>query len=240
MDQPEQKLVAEMARGAKLLFDNAEALFNEAEVLGMQGHFARALCLHQVSMEECSKIDLLGKAVVSVVLGLPVDLEKLTKLMAQHKVKNFNNAYFIGATDAEREARKSGEWDKARELFRAQQAAFHREVNDNKNASLYVDYVNGRFVAPSERISETLAVQTQQLNGFFLQHASLHIRLLQRFIDEPGLVESRLKTFMASIQELRKVPRSEVEDRFTELLETMAGSIPEGDATPPRDEEPPV
>jgi AbiV family abortive infection protein len=227
MDKYDRNLFAEMARGAKLLFDNAEALYNEAQLLGTQGHFARALCLHQVSMEECSKIDLLGAAVVGMLVGHPIDLEKLSKRMAQHKVKNYNNAYFMSATDAERDARKSGDWATARKLFRLQQEAFHTALNDNKNASLYVDFVEGRFVTPSERVSETLATQTQQMNGFFLNHGSLHVRLLQRFIDEPDLLEGRLKTLLTSFQGLQEIAPAEREDRLMELLETMAGKIPE-------------
>ncbi len=227
MDQSDRNLLAEIVCGAKLLFDNAEALYNEAQVLGMQGHFARALYLHQISMEECSKVDLLGAAATAMLLGKPIDLEKLTKRMAQHKVKNYNNAYFMSATDAERSARKTGDWDTARELFRRQQEAFHSERNDNKNASLYVDFVNGRFVGPEERISEMLAVQTQHLNGFFLDQASLHVRLLQRFVDEPDLVEGQLKTLLTSFQGLKEVAPSEREDMLLDLLKKMAGSVPE-------------
>jgi AbiV family abortive infection protein len=46
------------SRGAQLIFENAEALYNEAQTLGQSGSFARAAALHQISMEECAKIDL--------------------------------------------------------------------------------------------------------------------------------------------------------------------------------------
>ncbi|MGH8196375.1 MAG: AbiV family abortive infection protein [Woeseiaceae bacterium] len=51
--------VRRYADGAALIFTNAEALYDEAQLLGQAGRFARATVLHQISMEECSKIDTL-------------------------------------------------------------------------------------------------------------------------------------------------------------------------------------
>jgi hypothetical protein len=43
-----------------LIFENAESLYKEAEALRQAGFLARAAFLHQISMEECAKIDMLG------------------------------------------------------------------------------------------------------------------------------------------------------------------------------------
>lgn len=73
----EKQLLQEIVRGAQLAFENAEKLYQEAQLLGSSGAFARALTLHQISMEECSKVDMLGTAAISLVLGHPVDINKL-------------------------------------------------------------------------------------------------------------------------------------------------------------------
>jgi hypothetical protein len=46
--------VRQYSRGARLIFENAEALYNEAQTLGLAGCLARAAALHQISMEECA------------------------------------------------------------------------------------------------------------------------------------------------------------------------------------------
>jgi AbiV family abortive infection protein len=97
---------------------------------------------------------MLGAAAMSVLMGGPFDLDKLATAFRQHKVKNYNNAYMSVTTDAEREARKSGDAMRAIQVFKVQQAEIHRELNANKNASLYVDYCDGKFISPSERITE--------------------------------------------------------------------------------------
>src|SRR5262245_33920028 len=93
MKQTEKELLDAIGRGAQLTFANADALYNEAQLLGTNGAFARALTLHQISIEECSKLDMLCVAAVSLLMGHPVDLTELATKFRQHKVKNYNNAY---------------------------------------------------------------------------------------------------------------------------------------------------
>ena len=49
-----------LVRGAEKTFDNAEKLYFEAVLLAKAGSTARSLCLHQISLEECSKIEQMG------------------------------------------------------------------------------------------------------------------------------------------------------------------------------------
>ena len=55
--KPDQASLDVLACGAEKTFDNAERLFHEAELLAKGGAVARALCLHQISLEECSKVN---------------------------------------------------------------------------------------------------------------------------------------------------------------------------------------
>ena len=67
--KPNQASLDILVRGAEKTFDNAERLFREAEILANGGAVARALCLHQISLEKCSKVNNLGAWAVSLVLG---------------------------------------------------------------------------------------------------------------------------------------------------------------------------
>src|SRR5207249_12216587 len=101
MKDTDKQLLEELVRGAHLMFENAASLYNEAQLLGTNGAFARALTLHQFSIEECSKLDMVCVAATSLLMGHPVDLDELANRCRQHKVKNYNNAYISVTTDAE-------------------------------------------------------------------------------------------------------------------------------------------
>jgi hypothetical protein len=75
-----------LVRGAEKTFDNAERLFREAEILAKGGAVARSLCLHQISLEECSKVNNLGAWAVSLVLGFEVDQKKILAAFGRHAV----------------------------------------------------------------------------------------------------------------------------------------------------------
>jgi AbiV family abortive infection protein len=53
-------MISELARGAELSFENAKELFREAVILFKHGSIYRAYFLHQISIEEFGKIELIG------------------------------------------------------------------------------------------------------------------------------------------------------------------------------------
>ena len=55
--------VQALIEGASKTFANAEALYSEATILANCQAWARALVLHQISSEECAKIEMLGATV---------------------------------------------------------------------------------------------------------------------------------------------------------------------------------
>jgi AbiV len=61
--------VRTFSNGARTIFENAEALYDEAQILGQGKSFARSAALHQISMEECAKIDMLGYPATSANRG---------------------------------------------------------------------------------------------------------------------------------------------------------------------------
>ena len=95
MAEPDYSILPQLARGAALSLENAEDLYREAAVLYAHGAFSRALALHQISMEECGKIEILGGWATSYLLGLDVDSRKVQFALASHRAKNFANAYML-------------------------------------------------------------------------------------------------------------------------------------------------
>lgn len=57
----DKALLSELLRGVEKTFENAEALFREASLLAQARCLSRALFLHQISLEECGKIEILGR-----------------------------------------------------------------------------------------------------------------------------------------------------------------------------------
>jgi AbiV family abortive infection protein len=217
MKEADGGLLEELLRGAQLTFKNAESLYKEAELLGANGAFARALTLHQISIEECSKLDMVCVAATSLLMGHPVDLDELAKAFRQHKIKNYNNAYISVTTDAEREARKAGDVARAIEIFKNQQADIHRWMNTNKNASLYVDYSNGRFISPSGHVTEEVAAHIHQLNAWFLRHGANSLELLSKMAKDPDGFAVQATDFASRLEQLN-VSGGDLEEKFQELV----------------------
>lgn len=166
--------------GAEKTFANAEALFQEATILANSGAWPRALFLHQIALEECAKVDSLGAAVISVFMGHEVDLDRLRRAFRRHEYKNKANAYWLPVTENERQARDSGDFGAAREAFKQLQADFHEESNDDKNASLYVDFAEA-FTSPLDIVSEEDFAKVRGRNEEFMSIAFQHIRMLRGY-----------------------------------------------------------
>jgi AbiV family abortive infection protein len=217
MKETERRLLEELIRGSQLIFDNATTLNNEAQLLGSNGAFARALTLHQISLEECSKVEMVCFAATSLLMGHSVDINKLAAKFRQHKVKNYNNAHMSVTTEAEREATKRGDVARAIQIFKAQQADIHRSLNTNKNDSLYVDYRGGKFISPSDQITEEMATQMRELNAFFLEHGSNSLRLLNKMAKDPDAFALQATDFINRLAQL-KDSGGDLEEKFREVV----------------------
>lgn len=157
-----------LVSGAQKIVENAESLFNEARLLRANGFFIRALALHQISLEECAKIETLGAWATGLLMGHQVDMKKLETFMASHARKNRSNAYFLELSEDEERALETGDTEAAIKAFRELQEKFHVKANIAKNAALYVDFKDGKFVAPNERVTPEMAAETASLNEEFL------------------------------------------------------------------------
>jgi len=192
-----------LVRGAEKTFDNAEKLYFEAELLAKAGATARALCLHQISLEECSKIENMGAWATSLLSGLEVDQNKVLAAFRRHSSKNKSNAYMLEGSPAEKEAKARGDWETAREEFRKLQLEFHEASNDAKNASLYVDWKDGEFVSPSEQITPDLLSQIIDRNQTFLGYARNSLKMLKRLDKSPEGLQDLVVEFVKAAEKIR-------------------------------------
>lgn len=216
-----QASLSALVRGAEKTFDNAERLFFEAELLAKRGAVARALCLHQISLEECSKVNNLGVWGVSLVMGLEVDQKKVLGAFRRHSSKNKSNAYMLEGAEAENEAKLRGDLQGAVEAFKKTQAEFHEKSNEAKNASLYVDWMDGEFVAPNERITKEMLAEITERNAEFLGYAHHGLKTLKRFAASPEEMRGLLSEFSEKVEKLREAKP----DNPTEAMERLLSSF---------------
>ena len=189
--------------GAKKACANAEALFAEAKLLGEHGAIARALCLHQISLEECSKLEFLGAWSMSLVRGHELNPRRAASAFSSHTAKNKLNAYMLDPSEAELEAREKGDWAASLAEFQKTQNEFHRVSNNNKNASLYVDWTGTEFVAPVDAITVELVAEISELNERFIKHAQLQLRMFERLQSEGDVLKPELAKLMETLEGLR-------------------------------------
>jgi len=211
----------ELSRGASKAFLNAEELFQEASLLHSHGALSRALFLHQISLEECGKIEMLGVWATSLLMGFEVDLRKLSVALASHKAKSYTNAYMLPTTKEELAARENANWQGAIDAFRRHQATFHLDSNSAKNASLYVDHENGQFSAPKDKITETMVADIGRLNSEFLALVHPKVDMLLRWQRDTDEVQRMMTWFATRTEELRsQLPRNP-EQAFSILMREM-------------------
>jgi AbiV family abortive infection protein len=208
-----------LVRGAEKTFDNAEKLYFEAEVLAKAGATARALCLHQISLEECSKIENMGAWATSLLSGLEIDHNRVLASFRRHSAKNKSNAYMLEASQAERDAKARGDWEAARDEFKKLQTEFHEASNDAKNASLYVDWKDGDFVSPSEQITPEMLGQIIERNQTFLGYAFNSLKMLKRLDKSTDELQDLVVEFIAAAERMRAEKPNDLMAAGNELVQ---------------------
>ncbi len=221
----EQASLKALVSGAVKMFDNAERLFCEAELLATARGFARPLFLHQISLEECSKIKTLGAWAVSLLLGWDVNQKKVLASLGRHEAKNKLNAYMLDQYEAETEAIARGDWKAALEAFKQTQDEFHQASNQAKNGALYVDWADGEFVSPNTRITDVMLSDIRDRNATFLGYASNEIKMLRRLEQAPDVMRELLAGLVGQAEKLRK---EKPDDLFSLMDTLLAGFFEEG------------
>ncbi|WP_165645977.1 AbiV family abortive infection protein [Bordetella bronchiseptica] len=178
---PDAKELAQtLIDGLERTFLNADDLYDEAVLLTGKGAVARALLLHQISLEECGKAEMLCVAVFSLLGGAEIDMKRLTRAFSRHEAKNKANAYFLSKSASEVEAEQSNDTAAAHEAFKDLQNSFHQESNELKNASLYVNF-DGKFISPRDVINDRHLADIRQRNAEFMAMAHHKVSVLSRW-----------------------------------------------------------
>jgi hypothetical protein len=134
---------------------------------------------------------------------------------------NYANAYMLPVTKEELKARAGGDWNRSIEVFRQQQAKFHQDSNSAKNASLYVDYENGRFSAPKEKITEAMVADIARLNSQFLAITDAKVRMLSRWQSNIEEVRRTTTWFEARLEELRSQSVNNPDEMMSVIMQEM-------------------
>lgn len=214
-------LLSTLVEGARKTYRNAEDLFHEASILYDHRALNRALFLHQISLEECGKIEMLGAWATGLLVGFKVDNRKISKALANHRAKNNANSYFLPMSEAERQAHAASDVTAAVTAFSGQQSDFHNESNLAKNASLYVDFENEEFSAPSDRVTEAMVREIAHRNAEFLALTGPKVEMMLRWKRDSTNVARTLKLFCDRLEQLRKDMPSDPHKAFSALMEDI-------------------
>jgi AbiV family abortive infection protein len=207
--------------GAEKTRENATKLNDEAKILSAAGAIARAVCLHQISMEECSKVEMLAAWIMSILSGVEVDQQKVISAMSKHSAKNKNNAYFLDKSEGEKKAIAEGDWKKASDEFDRMQAIHHQQSNDLKNSSLYVNWTGEKFVSPMECITSEDLSKIAQRNSEFVGIAVGFCRVLKRLVSDPGSSRSVAQNFVKAAERLRSEMPNDPEKAMSLLFDQL-------------------
>lgn len=221
---PEQEVFAVgLIDGAQSVFENADRLFYEAGVLADVEAFPRAYLLHQISLEECGKIEMLGAAVVSFLIGMEVNVISLSKAFRRHESKNKMNAYFLPLSDDEGVAEKNNDVAAAVGAFKMVQDEFHQESNRLKNSSLYVDF-DDAFTSPVDVISQDDYEKIRELNAKFMGLTNIKVQMLSRWRgDLKSAIKEAQEIFeLINDENLGKKSIVEVRDAISQRLKDIA------------------
>ena len=225
--------IEELFNGAKLTFKNAQCLYDEAVLFKEHGKIERSLFLHQISLEECAKFDLIGYTATTVTTGGECDIRKFSKAIRSHEVKNHTNAYTIPASEEEVKAREDGDWGKSLEIFKQFKKQYHGEKNEKKNNSLYVNFENRSFTSPCEAISESDVETISEQNKSYLEQIPTMLSVIKKMMNAPDTHSRVLIDFMNYMESLREseleIPKPEqLVNKLQEFYEAYETNEPIG------------
>ena len=138
-----------LIEGAIKIVRNAQCLCDEAELLHNNKMYARSYALSHLAREEFAKSLMLYKVCIDVLSGNKVDWKKVDRRFRDHKQKLVNDRattdMLFGSLEVDGKKLDKGV------LYNSGTINY---TNHRKNASLYVDWEKGRFIAPEENFTE--------------------------------------------------------------------------------------
>jgi AbiV family abortive infection protein len=130
------------------IFDNAECLYKEADLLLQNGMVPRAYLLAHLCFEELGKIPIIVGAISTLLSGKKVDWKKFKRRFYSHraKISSQNHHYYMFGLDLDLTKDSDLKWlESANEKV---DLSYER-----KNLATYVDVNNGNVLEPAAQIS---------------------------------------------------------------------------------------
>lgn len=221
----DSKQLDHLIAAAEATFGNAEDVYNEALVLAKAGHHVRAVFLHQISLEECGKLEMLGGWIVGVIGGLQRDAAAFYRALSQHKAKNSVNSYMLEVEGDEFAAQERGDWKGKGEAFKKMQQAFHQGSNRAKNASLYVDVSEGKIDTPKASVTEEMLADFRERNDRFLSLMRARLEMIQSWSKRAPQMEASVQAFMKEMEQLGGKTPDNLEKLTEIVIEQMKKAL---------------
>lgn len=109
--------------------------------------------------------------------------------------------------------------------FKELQAKLHKIFNTNKNASLYVNFEEGKFSAPKEVITADLVDEMAVLNKYFLGITAPYVRLLKRVVSNEFGLQDAARKFVEHMKKLHAQYPDDPEGTLHTCLQEMLESV---------------
>jgi AbiV family abortive infection protein len=150
------------------IFDNAEALHREADLLLRNGMYSRAYLLAHFCFEELGKIPIVVGAIGNLRKGEAVDWKTVKRRFLNHeaKIESQNGHFYSFGIEADIIRGSDVQW-----LLNANRAV--PDSYTKKNLSTYVDARSGKILRPSEEICQN---ETEKLVTFVFECLRAHWR----------------------------------------------------------------
>jgi hypothetical protein len=124
----------------------------------------------------------------------------------------------LEGSQPEKDAKAHADWEAASKEFKMLQEQFHQKSNNAKNASLYVDWHDGEFVAPREQISTEMLAEIIVRNETFLGYAYNNLKMLKRLEQAPDEMQHVVVEFAETAENMRNENPGETMRALNELI----------------------
>jgi hypothetical protein len=131
------------------------------------------------------------------------------------------------ASEAEAAARAANDHKAASAAFEVSQREIHGVLNTAKNASMYVDFKDGKFVSPDEVVNEEEALAMAALSYYFMSVTYPQLRPLRRMLEDPNLHSELMAGFGEAILKglTRNDTMADMDAAISSCLKEMAAMI---------------
>lgn len=206
--------VEQIKIGIPKIVNNAEELYQDAEILLSNNRIERAYALFQLSIEEIAKAFILTNALIFDDISSKEVSSKLEKMILNHEYKSRKS---IGIESYVYEILKNID-EKIYEkivLDAIKEYSSIKQLNNKKNESLYVSFINHEFVSPNEKIEIEEVKKIKTKAGFRIQIGK---GFILGIVKNNELIKEKMKEYLHEVQDTERV------NEYTRIIRKHKGS----------------